>query len=184
MSQTLSKTSGTKKNTANHASLELINEVQQFLYREARLLDAEQFRDWLGMLTEDIHYWMPYRYQRYRRNEKDPTIYEASYFNDSLDDLDKRVRRTEMDTCRSEDPASRFAHVITNIEVELTENSDELTVYSLTSVHRNMNEDDGHVMIGHREDLLRRVNSELKIARRKIILDQNIFTNKKLNTFL
>ena len=39
-------------------------------------------------------------------------------------------------------------------------------------------------MIGHRTDLIRRVNGELKLAKRKIILDQNIFKNKSLNVYL
>lgn len=166
------------------ASLELLNEVQQFLYREARINDAEQFRDWLDMLTEDIHYWIPYRYQRYRKDVKEPTIYDMSYFNDYLPDLEKRVRRTEADSCWSEDPATRIAHVVTNIEVELTDNPEEYRVYSLVTLHRNMNEDDEHTMVGHRKDLLRRVSGVLKLARRKVILDQNILLNKKLNNFL
>lgn len=170
--------------TMENPSLELINEVQQFLYREARLHDSEKFRDWLDTLTDDVHYWMPYRYQRYRKNEKEPTIFDTSYYNDSLEDLKKRVLRTETGTCWSEDPATRAAHVVTNIEVELTDNPNEFKVYSLTTVHRNMNEDEEHTMIGHREDLLRRVNGALKIAKRKIILDQNIFMNKSLNVYL
>jgi len=66
-------------------SLELINEVQQFLYREARHHDNEEFRDWLDMLTEDIHYWMPYSYQRYRIHEKENTIYYTAYYNDDME---------------------------------------------------------------------------------------------------
>ena len=165
-------------------SLELINEVQQFLYREARFHDKEAFRDWLDMLTEDIHYWMPYRYQRYRKNEKEPTIYDTAYYNDDMECLKKRILRTETGTCWSEDPATRSAHVVTNIEVELTDNADEFQVYSLNTVHRNINEDEEHTMIGHRTDILRRVNGVLKLAKRKIILDQNIFTNKSLNVYL
>ena len=116
----------TKFNNNGTASLELMNEVQQFLYREARVNDNEQFREWLTMLTDDVHYWMPYRYQRYRKNEKEPTIYDQSYYCDTMSDLEKRVIRTETGTCWSEDPATRVAHVITNIEVELTDNPDEL----------------------------------------------------------
>jgi len=175
----------TQENSSNgFASLELINEVQQFLYREARINDNEQFREWLTMLTDDVHYWMPYRYQRYRKNEKEPTIYDQSYYCDTMQDLEKRVVRTETGTCWSEDPATRAAHVITNIEVELTDNPDEFKVYSLTTVHRNMNEDEEHTMVGHRTDLLRRVDGQLKLAKRKIILDQNIFMNKSLNVYL
>lgn len=175
----------TPENSSNGtASLELISEVQQFLYREARVHDNEQFREWLSMLTDDIHYWMPFRYQRYRKNKSEPTIYDQSYFCDSMQDLEKRVLRTETGTCWSEDPATRAAHVITNIEVELTDNADEFLVYSLTTVHRNMNEDEEHTMIGHRTDILRRVDGVLKLAKRKIILDQNIFMNKSLNVYL
>ena len=180
----MSQTPDVLENNPVGASLELISEVQQFLYREARLLDTERFRDWLDMLTEDIHYWMPYRYQRHRKNAKEPTIYDMSYYNDTLPDLNKRILRTETGTCWSEDPATRAAHVVTNIEVVLTQEPNEFTVYSLTTVHRNMNEDEEHTMVGHREDLLRRVDGVLKLAKRKIILDQNIFMNKSLNVFL
>jgi ethylbenzene dioxygenase beta subunit len=176
-----------EKNTHSSAalpSLELMNEVQQFLYREARHHDNEEFREWLDMLTEDIHYWMPYRYQRYRKNEKEPTIYDTAYYNDDMECLKKRILRTETGTCWSEDPATRAAHVVTNIEVELTDNPNEFRVYSLNTVHRNINEDEEHTMIGHRTDILRRVNGVLKLAKRKIILDQNIFTNKSLNVYL
>ena len=47
-----------------------------------------------------------------------------------------------------------------------------------------MNEDEEHLMVGHRTDILRRVDGQLKLAKRKIILDQNIFMNKSLNVFL
>lgn len=165
-------------------SLELINEVQQFLYREARLQDAQDYRAWLDMLTDDIHYWMPARPQRYRRNERQPKVTDAAYYNDRKIDLELRVSRTETGTCWSEDPATRSAHVVSNIEVELTEHPDEYRVYSLVQVYRNMNEDEEHTLYGHREDLLRRVRGGLKLARRKIILDQNIFLNKSLNVYL
>jgi ethylbenzene dioxygenase beta subunit len=38
--------------------------VEAFLYREARLLDDRQFRDWLDLLTDNICYWMPTRHNR------------------------------------------------------------------------------------------------------------------------
>ena len=39
----------------------LQHEVEQFLYHEARLLDERKFDDWLALLTDDVHYWMPIR---------------------------------------------------------------------------------------------------------------------------
>ncbi|MDF1819626.1 MAG: 3-phenylpropionate/cinnamic acid dioxygenase subunit beta [Immundisolibacteraceae bacterium] len=174
----------TKKPNPAKPSLELINDVQQFLYREARLQDAQAYRDWLTMLTDDIHYWMPTREQRYRSNPMEPDITHAAHYNDNYADLETRIRRTETGTCWSEDPATRSAHVVTNIEVELTDSPNEYRVYSLIAVYRNMNEDEEHTLYGHREDILRNVNGELKLARRKIIIDQNIFLSKSLNVYL
>ena len=58
-----------------------------------------------------------------------------------MGDLEKRILRTETGTCWSEDPATRAAHVVTNIEVEITGDSNEYKVYSLNTVideERNM----------------------------------------------
>ena len=39
----------------------LQQEVQDFLFREARLLDERRLTDWLDLLADDIHYFMPIR---------------------------------------------------------------------------------------------------------------------------
>ena len=46
-----------------------LHQVEQFLYREARLLDHERWDDWLALMAEDIHYWMPTMENR-RRADK------------------------------------------------------------------------------------------------------------------
>lgn len=163
---------------------ELISEVEQFLYREARYQDAQQYRDWQQMLTRDIHYWMPALSQRYRKNDQAPDPTHIAHYNDNYEDIDTRIRRTETGTCWSEDPATRSAHVVTNVEVELTDHPDEYRVHSLITVYRNMNEDEEHTLYGRREDILRREQGELKLARRKIIIAQNIFLSKSLNVYL
>src|SRR5438105_13723694 len=49
---------------------EVIREVEQFLYREARLLDERRFHEWLDLFTDDVRYWMGARSNRYPRNSK------------------------------------------------------------------------------------------------------------------
>src|SRR4051794_41850053 len=39
----------------------LAREIEEFLYREAELLDGRRYRDWLALLADDIRYWMPMR---------------------------------------------------------------------------------------------------------------------------
>ncbi|MEL0083388.1 MAG: 3-phenylpropionate/cinnamic acid dioxygenase subunit beta [Gammaproteobacteria bacterium] len=165
-------------------SLELISEIEQFLYREARYQDARQYREWQKMLTRDIHYWLPALDQRYRKNEQQPNPAHIAHYNDRYEDIDTRIRRTETGTCWSEDPPTRCAHLVNNVEVVLTDHPDEFIVHSLITVHRNMNEDEEHTLFGRREDLLRREAGELKLAKRRIILAQNIFLSKSLNVYL
>lgn len=169
--------------TTQPPSLELISEVQQFYYREARLKDRQDYRAWLALLTPDIHYWMPARVQRYRRDERAPSVLHSAYYNDHLEHLEKRIARLETGTCWTEDPATRTAHLVHNVEVEHTDSPNEYHVHSISVVYRNMNEDEEHTLYCLREDLLRRVDGQLRIARRLLTVQQNVFMNKSLNVF-
>jgi benzoate/toluate 1,2-dioxygenase subunit beta len=39
--------------------LQLQHDVEQFLYRQAELLDAKRWQDWIDLFTPDGVYWMP-----------------------------------------------------------------------------------------------------------------------------
>jgi 3-phenylpropionate/cinnamic acid dioxygenase small subunit len=59
----------------------------------------------------------------------------------------------------------------------------EVTVKSRFLVYRNRVETETDFLVGKREDLLRRVNGGWQIARRKIVLDQNVLLAKNLTVF-
>ena len=51
----------------------LKDEIESFLYMEAELLDERRFDDWLDLIADDIHYFMPQRRnvkfgEQYREN--------------------------------------------------------------------------------------------------------------------
>lgn len=165
--------------------LEIVNEISQFLYREARLLDNEDYHAWFGLLAEDVHYWMPFIESRYRR-DRTPVHNEMAMalFDEDLKSLELRIRRFYTGAAWPEDPPTRHCHVITNIEVELTASPDEYLVYSAFVNHRSRLEKDEDFIMGRREDLLRRVDGALKLARRKIITTQSTVLAKNLSTFL
>ena len=48
----LKRAAGDEHHSAQHA-------VEQFLYRQADLLDSKRWEDWIGLFTEDGVYWMP-----------------------------------------------------------------------------------------------------------------------------
>ena len=82
----------------------------------------------------------------------------------------------------AEEPPSRICHIVSNVQVEPTSVS-ELTVKSRFLIYRNRVETETDVLVGKREDLLRRQNGAFKIARRKIVLDQSVLLTKNLSFF-
>lgn len=165
--------------------LQLHHQVEQFLYREARLLDNECWDEWLALMTEDIHYWMPAMENR-RRTDKLGAYGQGrgALFNDNLLDLTRRITRFKQPTAWAEDPPTRHIHVITGVEVFQGENDGELIVHSTFVNYRSRLERDNDMLVGRREDVLRMDGASFKIARRKIIMTQSVFMAKNLNTFL
>lgn len=165
---------------------ELISALEQTLYREARLLDQERYGEWVAMLADDIHYHMPGIETRYRRDRTDQIgdLTRMAYYNDGLEDLKKRLLRLETGTAWSEDPATRYTHLITNVEVETTSRADEFRVFSNFLAYRNRNEKDQDTLIGNRDDIWKRNGAAFLLKKRLIILKQNILLSKNLNIYL
>ena len=95
-------------------------EAEEFLYREAGLLDDRRFDDWLELLADDIHYWMPIRRTTQAR-EVDLEFTGPggmAFFDDNKEILTLRVRRLAIGRAWAEDPPSRTRRLITNIRVD------------------------------------------------------------------
>lgn len=82
----------------------------------------------------------------------------------------------------AEEPLSRVCHMVSNVEI-LTASPTEVTVRSRFLVYRNRVETETDFFVGKREDVLRKVDGQWKIARRKILLDQNVLLAKNLTVF-
>jgi len=99
---------------------QLIREIEQFLYREARLLDDRRFRDWLELFCDDVHYWMTSRTNRYPKNSKaiailDPDRYveDDTGADDELAILDetKETLTARVDRLDTGPPLWTFVHL-------------------------------------------------------------------------
>jgi 3-phenylpropionate/cinnamic acid dioxygenase small subunit len=166
---------------------ELRREIEDFFYLEAELLDERKLREWLDLFTEDAHYWMPIRHNPLERpNDVTDELSkpgEGYYFNDTKKSLKIRVERIYAKNVWAEMPPSRTRHLVSNIRVKKDDGS-EIEVHSNFLVYRTRMEKDEDFFIGTRQDVLRRVNGELKIARRTIILDQAVLNAKNISVFL
>ncbi|HAJ01129.1 MAG TPA: 3-phenylpropionate dioxygenase [Dehalococcoidia bacterium] len=168
----------------------LKDEIEQFLYQEAELLDERRFEEWLDFLTEDIRYWMPMR-RNVKFGELDREFtregHDINWFDEGKDTLVRRVNQILTGVHWAEEPLSRVCHSVSNIQIlDATPSLSQPTEVSIKCrflVYRNRVETETDILVGKREDTLRNVNGQWKIAQRKIILDQNVLLAKNLTFF-
>ena len=172
------------------ARLLLTQEIAQFLYGEAELLDERRHDEWLALLAEDIRYWLPMRRNvKYGDTAREFTreTEDISWFDEGKDTLTRRVRQIQTGIHWAEEPRSRITHMVSNV-VLLTVMPDpvaprEVVAKSRFLIYRNRVETETDLLVGKREDTLRRDGDGWLIARRKIILDQNVLMTKNLTFF-
>ena len=168
----------------------LKDEIEQFLYQEAELLDERRFEEWLDFLTEDIRYWMPMR-RNVKFGELDREFtregHDINWFDEGKDTLVRRVNQILTGVHWAEEPLSRVCHSVSNVQIlDATPSLSQPTEVSIKCrflVYRNRVETETDILVGKREDTLRNVNGQWKIAQRKIILDQNVLLAKNLTFF-
>ena len=192
MVTTATTSSATGPLAGQRADREIHFEVEQFYYEEAELLDDGRFADWLDLLAEDLDYWMPTRTNRLRRQQalSIASRGEAAFYDETKESLAWRIRRFDSGMAWAEDPPSRTRHLVTNIVVTHADpvqhegfSVNDLETRSAFLVYRNRLEREENVFAGRRVDILRRTNGRLQVARRVILLDQNVLRAKNISTF-
>lgn len=143
----------------------ILQEVTQFIYREARLQDAHEYDDWEALWTDDAIYWIP------ANGENIDPEREMSIVYDNRSRIALRIKQLHTGKRHSQTPRSRLARVVSNIEL-LGENGSEINVAANAMVFEsNMR---GETLWATRNEyLLRRVDDQLRMARKKVILVNN-----------
>ena len=172
------------------ACLLLVQEVADFLHHEAELLDERRYGDWLALVADDIRYWMPMR-RNVKFGEEDReftrSTTDINWFDEGKETLARRVKQIETGIHWAEEPQSRIAHLVTNVQlVEVSPSladAQEVLTRCRFLIYRNRVETETDILVGTREDVLRRSGGGWQIARRKIILDQSVLLSKNLTFF-
>jgi p-cumate 2,3-dioxygenase subunit beta len=146
------------------AALLLEREVEDFIVREAALLDEWRLDDWLALFTEDARYLVPAT--DLPAAEPKETL---AIINDDMARLRGRVERLKSRHAHREFPWSRTRRFITNVRIEEMI-GEEMVVQASFLVYRIRS---GQVdpLIGSYVYTLRRLDGALKIAARKAVLD-------------
>ena len=172
------------------AQLLLQQQIEDFLYDEAELLDERRYEDWLALLADDVRYWMPMRRNvKFGELEREFTRagQDINWFDEGKDTLTRRVQQILTGVHWAEEPLSRLCHMVSNVQLLHVQPSvvapAEVTVKSRFLIYRNRVETETDLLVGKREDVLRQVDGQWKIRQRKIVLDQNVLLAKNLTFF-
>ena len=113
------------KSRARSIEVNTQHAVEQFLYRQAELLDAKRWQDYIDLFAEDGHYWMPAAPEQ-TSGEGVPSIF---YEDRNL--MRVRMKRVLHPDAWSQRPLWGTSHVVSNVVVESNDaKSGELTVRS------------------------------------------------------
>jgi p-cumate 2,3-dioxygenase beta subunit len=140
-------------------------EVEDFLYREAALLDERRLDDWLVLLTSDARYLVP--------SNDQPDADPASSLFTIADDISRiraRVTRLKDKNAHAEYPPSRTRRIIANVRIVGREAS-ELRVEANFIVYRFRREERIREYVGRYRYVLRVVDGDLRIAKREAVID-------------
>ena len=162
--------------------VELQHRVEQFLYREVRLLSERRYEEWLDLFTDDARYWMPARETIDGQPDALWDEGEMAFFDDDKEFLAARIERLRSSLAHAEQPPSRLRYFVTNVEIDALEGGD-IDVRCNLLVYQSRLERTEVSYVGRREDRLRQAGSSWRIASRKIILDQTLVP-RTLSIFL
>ena len=142
----------------------LREEVEDFLYEEAALLDEWRLDEWVALFTEDARYVVPTT----DLPDSDPRQ-DMVFIDDDIVRLRARVIRLNSRHAHREYPSSRTRRFISNVRVQET-GGNELTVNANALVYR-FRSGEGDPYVGRYEYKLTRVDGSLKINHRRAVLD-------------
>ena len=172
------------------AMLLLKQDVEAFLYREANLLDDRRYEEWLELLADDVRYWVPMRRNvKFGELEREFTRegQDINWFDEGKDTLTRRVKQILTGVHWAEEPLSRISHLVTNVEIldasPGAAEAEEVFLRCRFIIYRNRVATETDILVGRREDTLRRDGGGWRIAQRQVFLDQNVLLAKNLTFF-
>lgn len=166
---------------------DLLRRVEQFYYREARLLDERLYQQWLALLSSDIVYRMPSRFVPLARPSAQPHERIHALENELSDygpnslplreegygHLAQRVARALKPNAWAENPPPRTRRFVTNIEVQPLAGGAVRAFSNLQLFHSQHGRPD-HLFAGQRRDRLEVADGSFRIAEREVILDSEL----------
>lgn len=144
----------------------LLDEVTQFIYREARLQDDHDYDAWEALWTDDGVYWVP------ANGEGGDPETAMSILYDNRSRIALRIRQLKTGKRFSQTPRSRLRRLVSNVEI-LQHDETQIQVTSNAMVFESHPRGDT-IWASRNEHTLRRgPDGDLRLARKKVVLVNN-----------
>lgn len=140
------------------------DDLIDFIYAEARMLDEGRFDDWLALWLEDGHYWMPLDWK-----QTDP-LHVTSLLYEDMFMLRLRVQRLTGARTFSQKPKSRCHHVIQRPFVDEMDHDAGRYVTNTSMHYVETRLDDQFLLALTATHELRLVDGALRIANKRVDL--------------
>ncbi len=150
---------------AREQQRELLEDVTQFIYLEARLQDNHDYDAWEALWTDDGIYWIP------ANGEGTDPENEMSIIYDNRSRISLRIKQFHTGKRFSQTPQSRLRRLVSNIEI-LQNEGGEVVATANAMVFESATRGD-QVWVSRNEYKLRRVDSQWRMAGKKVILVNN-----------
>ena len=110
------------KDRQTTSSIETQIAVEQFLYRQAEIIDEQRWDEWLALFTEDGKYWMPAEANQEIADGVPNIFYEDLFL------MEMRIKRVLHPLAHSQAPVQRLSRVVSNVVIESEDASSGDTV--------------------------------------------------------
>jgi benzoate/toluate 1,2-dioxygenase beta subunit len=140
-------------------------QVEQFLYYEAQLMDEHRYDEWLALWSDDALYWVPAG-----RDNIDPKR-EISLIYDDRVRLETRIARLRSGFAHAQAPRSRMRRVVSNIVIEEAENGEIVAQSNFMLAELRRGKQD--LFAGRTMHRLRPHNGSFKLVTKKVLLVNN-----------
>jgi 3-phenylpropionate/cinnamic acid dioxygenase small subunit len=164
--------------------------VQQWLYREARILDDRRYDLWLDLLDENIRYRVPSRSFVRQGDVKDFSTWGVdreldagnalTLIDDDLPALQTRIGRLQTNMGWAEMPPSMSRRLVSNVIIEDSDAKGCVSVVSALFLAKSRREE-RVLFTAERRDTLVEVQGGFRLRERYVVLDDAVLAAENLS---
>ena len=165
-------------------------QVQQWLYREARMLDERRYDWWLELLDDRIRYRVPSRCSIRQGQVKDFASWSVdreldcegslALVDDDLVGLQLRIARLQTGMAWAETPPSMTRRLVSNVMILDNDADAMLSVVSTLFLAKHRS-DDRVLFTAERRDRLVISGEDFRLRERYVVLDDVVLAGENLS---